>query len=64
MSDTKGNESVADLTRHALNAKEKDLVMTKMKALQAYQESQARLTRANIELLDAGIRPELGLMCW
>jgi hypothetical protein len=50
--------------RVELSDQEKKLVTAKMAALQAYRDAQARLTEANLKLLEAGIRPELGSMCW
>jgi len=52
----------AAIVRTSLSPKEKALLTEKLSALRAYREAQARLTEANLRLVEVGI--PVTTECW
>ena len=49
----------------SLDENQQAVILAKMAALKDFRAAQARLTEANLQLLQVGLRPNLGeIMCW
>jgi hypothetical protein len=55
---------IPDLPLLKLSADVQKLVTDKLAAVVQYRESEVRLRKANLELVKAGIAPDLGSACW